>query len=141
MDAESYIFAEAPYFSDYVYVKFEGAHFDVGDVPLRSHVLRSEELTYVLHVRSRLMERGIFVNKITAQEFGDYALSLDTIDRVRLGRESHLRINKDVSVEAILGNLDVAFEQENFTSKLAAKPESLEYIDLRFEDKIFFKFK
>jgi hypothetical protein len=140
MDATSYVFARAPYFSDYVYIKFEGSHFDIADAPLREYVLRSEDLSSVFGLYDELARREIFVNKVAVQGFNDYRFSLDTIEGMRVGSQSHIRINLDMSIEQVLDNLRLTFEQENFRTKLIDQPENLHYIDLRFEDKVLFRF-
>lgn len=141
MDQTSYIFSEAPYFTDNVYLKFTGTHFDLVDGPLRATVFDIDAIEQVLELRNLLYEGGVVVNKIAAKEYGDYELYLDTVDGSRLGPESRLIINLATTNTRILEDLQIAFSTEGFREKLETYPERLQYIDLRFSDKIVYRFQ
>jgi Tfp pilus assembly protein PilZ len=141
MDKTSYIFSHAPYFTDNVYLKFTGSHFDVPTDPLRFSVFELDRIEQVLQLRELLGDGGIVVNKIAVEDHGDYMLYLDMVDGFRLGPESRLIVNLTDTNERILEDLQVAFRTPGFREKLEAHPERLEYIDLRFTDKIVYRFQ
>lgn len=142
MDQESYIFGRAPYFTDHVYLKFLGAHIDVPDDPRRSTVYDMVELEQLLELRGLLADRGIEINKISVESYDDYILFVDLIDNVRVGPGAQLLVNLgNTTNNIIIEDLSVAFRTAGFVEKLRTYPERLEYIDLRFPDKIVYRFK
>lgn len=140
IDQSSYVFSKAPYFSDHVFLKFTGSHYDVPSDPLGTRIFDEEALARAFALKERFEEGGLVVSKVAAEEYGDYAFYIDVINDTRVGPEGRIIVNFDQSNDVLVENLQLAFQDEKLQAQLARNPEDFEYIDIRFKDKIVYRF-
>jgi len=132
IDEDGFIFAEAPYFSGPAFFKAYGPVFetefykntDNGTVGKR--FLSEEEFKKMI-----VLKDAFILIEMKAEEFE--VLENDVYQFVM---EDGVKImfNKDQSVERLLDNLDSALE-------VISSGKQIDYIDLRFGNKVFYRFK
>lgn len=134
LDNRGYIFSKAPHFSGYIYFKFYGplANFDDSN-PIKSFVLREDMFAKVLGFRDSLKNLSLGSYRILILNNGDFELYLNSGGKVMF--------NQTGDYEKLAKNLELALNTEPLLGNMKDKKEKLDYIDLRFGNKVFFKFK
>jgi len=125
MDEAGFIFDEAPYFSGEVYFKFYGI----------ANTLKDNFKNLVLF-KNTLENMGLKPVTLYVQENGDVEIFLSGTPT---GPEIILKIDSDFQVVA--ENLEAALTTEPLQSEFKNKYASLEYIDLRYGNKVYYKFR
>lgn len=136
MDSEGYIFDEAPYFSPGVYFKFYGDENVNLENPSGIYFLK-DKFAKIIVLKNRIEEFGLQPSSFWLNNLGDASFFLSP--KEELGPEIIFKIDSDL--EKVAENLHAALSTEPLKSKLKNKSESLEYIDLRFGNKVYNKFK
>lgn len=129
MDESGYIFDEAPYFSGEVYLKFYGqadSYFfepNFGKLVSLREVFKKMSLNPAVFFVEDTGDIKVFLSSTTPQ-FGPYIIfkASDNFDQ-------------------IVENLQSILLTESFQAEFKTKYSSLLYIDLRFGNKIYYKFK
>jgi len=105
------------------------------DEKLGQQILPVEEFQRLIKLYEQVSTvlSPIKLTALSIEDNGDYKFSLE-------GTEGKLIFKKENDFETILGNLDSAASGEPLKTDLAQKLESLLYIDLRFDNKVYFKF-
>ncbi len=137
MDESGYIFDKAPYFSGEVYFKFygevsdsispSGFYFEEADF---SRLIALKEMLAALHVEPVALYK---------MEDGDIKIYLSDKSGAPMGPEILLKIDSDF--KKVVENLQSALATEPLLSQFKNKYSSLLYIDLRFGNKVYYKFK
>lgn len=143
IDSDGYIFDEAPYFSGDVYLKFYGTTAMNGDLtaqggdPLGSYFYEPIFNKLILFKEST-EKFGIKPVAFSVEDSGDIKmfLSSSTSD---LGPE--IIFKSDANFEKVSENLQSVLTTEPLQSDFKNKYSSLLYIDLRFGNKVYYKFK
>ncbi|MFA6076697.1 MAG: hypothetical protein WC735_01325 [Candidatus Paceibacterota bacterium] len=138
MDAEGYIFDEAPYFSGEVYFKFYGTTDSNSDEPSGSYFLK-ENFGKLVSFKKTLENIGLVPAKLYKKDNGDIEFFLSRKNSVSIGPKIIFKIDSDF--QKIAENLEVALDTEPLLSDFKNKYSSLLYIDLRFGNKVYYKFK
>ena len=141
LDLDGAIFAPAPYFSGSVYFEFYGPiggekirTQGIREAPLGFYFLPTQEFKRIIAFKNALGVIGILGERFFVREDGDYEFVL------RNGAE--ILFNREQDFDVILNNLDAALGTEALENDdLTEENASLEYIDLRFNNKVFYKFK
>ena len=132
LDDSGYIFGEAPYFSGEVYFKFYGPA-DIGTYFLE------ENFRQLIYFRDFLTAKGIKSISLSVLENKDAKISLTSANKSLKEPYIIFKINSDF--QKIAENFETALDTEPLMSNFKNKYSSLEYIDLRFGDKVYYKFK
>ena len=134
-DRSGYIFDQAPNFSGNSYFKFFGG-IKAGKEPIGSYILSVEEFERFLSFYDGviIVTSPIKLIALEINENGDYKFSMEKTD-------GKIIFKRNNDFEKILENLDSAIDSEPLKIDLAKKLESLIYIDLRFDNKVYFKFQ
>ncbi len=127
LDASGYAFSEAPAFSGGVYDVF--ASDPVKDPILRSQYLEPETFAPLHAFIESLGEFGVYP-KVFLVKGDEYHLILSS--------GAHIMIKKDADLEAVRSNLESFLKNPKFDSSTL---DRFSYIDLRFGNKIFYRFK
>jgi len=138
LDDEGYIFDEAPYFSGEVYFKFYG-YVDLTDgLPTGSYFFKENFKNVILF---KQMLEGTDVKPVAfyMQKNGDIKMLLSKENKLPANPEIRFKTNADL--EKVVENLKVALDTEPLKSEFKTKYSSLLYIDLRFGNKVYYKFK
>ncbi|MEK7134199.1 MAG: hypothetical protein AAB819_00515 [Patescibacteria group bacterium] len=121
---EGYVFSEAPLFSGNVYITLRGPLYGEGTDPRGKRYLPLEQFKKISQLLALLSQQKIAAHSVRAMGSGDYAVG------VRNGLEVRFSIAQDTGRLA-----------ENLQSASAALVDTndIEYIDLRFGNKVFYK--
>ena len=135
MDEDGYVFDEAPYFSGDIYFKFYGLLDTVN--PLGSYFSKQNFKQLILFkdvlVGMKLKIAGLnIINNEDAEMIFLKEASSETEPKIIF------KINADF--QHIAENLQAAINTEPLKSKFKNKYRALQYIDLRFENKVYDKF-
>lgn len=106
----------------------------VGDVSFSKIVEVDKEL---------LIKVSEFDKKVTSVIFPVYAITIDSLGDVAFIDErgvSKVLITKDVDTKKAWSTLLSAIDTDPLKTKLTEKRETLEYLDIRFGNKVFYKF-
>ncbi len=132
VDDKGFAFTKAPIFSDNVYFTVydkqltESANNLVGQ-----NFLTEERFVRLMQLRVLLIKEGLDVVYLTQIENNDFEFHLTSGGKILF--------NEDQGIEKLLHNLIAAIEVKKNEGQKIEK--NLEYIDLRFNNKVLFKFK
>ncbi len=135
---DGFIFDEAPYFSGNVYFKYYMA-LENGEInPLGKQMINIDNF----HKLSR------FIDKITSFGFKPIYIEVgnDGINSLYLNHGINNTIpkiifNNDNDLDIILDNLSLSMKKKEFAEEINSKYNTLLYIDLRFKNKVLYKFQ
>ncbi|MBI2109454.1 MAG: FtsQ-type POTRA domain-containing protein [Parcubacteria group bacterium] len=131
LDIDGYTFAPAPYFSGSVYFEFYKP-FSGDKNPIGTNFLPETEFKRLIAFRNSIREMDIEVQKFKISDVGDYVFVL------KKGTEIFFNPKQDFDI--LFHNLAATFDTEQFASK-KKQGFFLEYIDLRFENKVYYRFQ
>lgn len=129
VDSAGMIFASAPFFSGNVYFIFKG---ELGkEDPLGVQIFTTENfLLFKSFVKQ--IENKLKLSVVSAELKGgeDFDLILSSGLKIML--------NKNISYDDMYNNMDALFKSKEFSAS-SSKLNSLEYVDMRFGNKVYFK--
>lgn len=138
LDADGYVFSRAPYFSGDAYFKFYGG-LTPGTPVVGSHFLDASRIGTLFAMGQSFRDLGFEPYGLFVDTKGEYELLV-----VSPGKASHeyprIRFRSTASPDVILSNLTLALATEPLASKIEFAADSLEYIDLRYDNKVYYKF-
>ena len=139
---DGYIFDKAPYFSGNVYFKYYVSILDNDSVqvenPLMKNVLSTETFHNVVRFVDGVTSLGFKPIYLYIGQDGVYTLYLSH----NTGETSPTIIFKNENnLDTILSNLTTAMSKKEFADEINSKYTSLQYIDLRFKNKVLYKFQ
>ncbi|HAE36513.1 MAG: hypothetical protein UR85_C0007G0025 [Candidatus Nomurabacteria bacterium GW2011_GWF2_35_66] len=134
---DGYIFDKAPYFSGDVYFKFYTNIKGNYPNPLGSQMLdsvRFHELARFIDGVATLGFKGAY---LVVEDNGTHILYLE-----KAGNISNPKIifKKENDIGIIYDNLATAMKEREFANEINSKYDTLLYIDLRFNNKVLYKF-
>jgi hypothetical protein len=131
VDAQSYLFAKAPDFSGAAYLKLYG--------PLSSASWRGA----VFFSQSGLAHMLDFAKKIPEIGFRPVAAVVTSANSydVFMSSGTYISVQVSDSVSGIISNIDSLLSQKEFAQSQIGNFSNLLYIDARFGNKLFYKFK
>ncbi len=134
---DGYIFDRAPYFSGNIYFKYY-TPVSYKDDALGQQVLPKE--VFHSHVR--------FVEGVTKFKFRPTHLVIDKegtssiyLDHDPLGTTPKIIFKSDDNLEEVLENLSLSMSKDSFASEINSKYTTLLYLDMRFKNKVLYKFQ
>ena len=137
MDEDGFIFDDAPYFSGNVYLKFYGKTVTNEGDPM-GYYFYQPIFKGLLSFKDNLEKIGIKPVIFYVQDDGDIKAYLP-LSTSAVGPE--IRLKSDSDFEKIVENLQSVLTTEPLKTEFKEKYSSLLYIDLRFGNKVFYKFK
>ncbi len=132
MDENSFIFDEAPYFSGEVYFKFYGSA-SVGSY------FSQQNFEQLISFKKALENFGLKPAGLTILNNGDIKMLLSPGSSS--STQPEIIFKKDANLEKVAENLEAALTTEPLQSKFKNKYASLLYIDLRYGNKVYYKFR
>ena len=126
LDKTGYIFAEAPQFSGSVFFTFYG-YRKYADAPLGNFLFEERDFERLIAFKEKIKKLGFEPAGLVEKEEGDFDLILED--------ESKIMFNQKQNLADVLENFDSSIDT------IKAGKKDLEYIDLRFGNKVFYKFK
>ena len=142
IDEDGYIFDEAPYFSGEVYFKFYGLpevsnSSDVDFNPLGSYVAKNN-FKQLIYFKDTLLGLKLKPVSLYLNNNGDIDVYLSSGVANVLGPK--IMVKADSDFQNVAENLEAAITTEPLQSEFKNKYSSLLYIDLRFGNKVYYKF-
>ncbi len=143
LDENGYIFDKAPYFSGEVYFKFYGVT-DVGipqsgsPTSVTGSYFSKQNFKQLISFKDILFNIGLKPIALWIKENGDIEVSLLKSALSSTVPKIIFRANADF--QNVAENLEAALTTEPLQSKFKNNYSSLQYIDLRFGNKVFNKF-
>ncbi len=131
MDESGYVFDIAPFFSGNVYFRFFGI--------LDNKTFSKNIWPKIMTLKERVENMGLKPVALYIKDDGDMNIYLSS--RSVLTEAPEIRFKKDFVLEKTVENLQAAVATEPLLSDLKNKNKTLEYIDLRFGNKVYFKFR
>ncbi len=130
VDKKGFIFAQAPLFSNNVYFTAYGKLNKDKEEILGNNFLNEKRFIRLIQLRDLLAKEGIDTTTLTQKDNGDFEFML--------AESGKLIFNESQDIKKLLRNLSAAVEVKKNEGKDIKN--KLEYIDARFNNKIFFKF-
>ncbi|HEY4499438.1 MAG TPA: hypothetical protein VJH94_05280 [Candidatus Paceibacterota bacterium] len=135
LDREGMLFTEAPHFSSGVYLRFESAATDSS--VLGNFVMPPERFSEFLFFLKSFKPLGLDVSQIVIEKgagnIEDYTLVLT--------KGTKLYINALQSLEATLQNVSTFFTDPEIAMKKEAFLERVAYVDFRFWNKVYYRYR
>lgn len=137
-DDHGYIFASAPYFSGNVYLKVYGGS-TAPDTAVGTSIVSSDLFQKILIAKEGLEALGLVPEVVLITLPNTYEIYLE---RFSEGDTTPARIIFDFGTDPRIqiANLKTALTSEAFKAKFDAQKDKLEYIDLRYQNKVYYKF-
>ena len=135
VDGHGYIFSSAPYFSGTVYFRFFG--FGENFVPGQALL---DETIFTRLLGFRDFVAGLSYPSYALESLGDndyalYLLNEHGTSTPKILFTARRGLDKGAS------DLESALSDETFAKKMKAEFQNLEYLDVRYENKVYYKFK
>ncbi len=127
LDETGFIFDEAPYFSGEVYFKFYGV------------TISELDFEKLISFKKTLETMGLKPNALYAEKNGDIKIFLPS--KNSSFTDPYIIFKSGDDFKDVMENLEVALNTEPLLTNFKAKYSSLLYIDLRFGNKVVYKFK
>ncbi len=128
LDEDGYIFSDAPQFSDAPFISFYGTT----TAPIiTSHLLRKDEFKAVSYTVQELAKLHYEVIRIALKEEGLVEMTLKIGAKILFAQDS--------DYGKALNNLKALVSSDSFKEKNAEGMVQVDYIDLRFGNKVFYK--
>ncbi len=137
LDDSGYIFDEAPYFSGEVYFKFYGKDGLDFENPIGAY-FSEQNFKELLSFKDILLGMGLKPVRINILDNGDVELFLARGSGEQSGPKILFKSAADL--KNVAENLQAALGTDPLMSGFKKKYSSLLYIDLRFGNKVYFKF-
>lgn len=127
IDENGYVFEKAPYFSGDVYLKFfDERESSPGTIGFQ--LISEEQFKKLIDFRDLVSGENIKISKIILKKEGIYEIDISEGWYIFLNEQNEPKISYE--------NLKITLD-----SKVKENRQNLEYIDLRFGNKVFYKFK
>lgn len=140
-DQDGYWYAKAPYFSDNVLTKI---FLDpkVDSIMLGDRFFNGSEFERFFTFRQALEENyKIEIQKIIFRPQGDVEMKMVRIGNHVFSTPVTVWFNTEDTYERIYRNIGIVLEQDAFVDEFNEYPDNLESIDVRFDGRIFYKFR
>ncbi|MEK7572346.1 MAG: FtsQ-type POTRA domain-containing protein [Patescibacteria group bacterium] len=134
MDSNGYIFDEAPFFSGDIYFKFYGLakENNIGNY------FNPNVFTKLIQFKESLIKMDLKPLSIWVNNENEIYVNLSTLGLASINPSIIFKLDSDY--EKIAENLQAAITTEPLKGKLKNNYASLHYIDLRFGNKVYYKF-
>ena len=136
IDSDGYIFDEAPYFSGEVYFKFYGGISD-SENPVGNYIAK-DNFAKLLTFKDTLDKIGLKPTSIYLGGSGEVKVYLLP---TRGSNSPEIMFKLADDLENLAGNLQTALNTDPLQMDFQKKYSSLIYIDLRFGNKVYYKFR
>ncbi len=137
LDQSGFVFDQAPFFTDGVYTVFYGGL--VEGEPIGQTLPTRNSMEDIRAFAEALREEGIPIHSVVLSNDGQHAMLLDAVSDT--GDFARIIFNEDESLIDTLDKLYTALHEEAFINEYADMKTRLEYIDTRFRNRVFYKFK
>ncbi len=137
LDQEGFVFDHAPYFTPGVYMTLYGGIASPASPIGETIALKNSILDYGV-LAEKLANLGLPVHSIVIHTDNQDELILDL--PTDIGNFTTIRFNEDSTLSELFSKIDSTIHEASFAAQWKVHPRSLEYIDTRFGNKVFYKF-
>lgn len=154
VDHDGIIYDQSAQFSDGVFTLFSGTDSgnDLPDDPRRGRFVSAagfEQIQSILDFLTTAAVHPLEISYLTTAPFldaqatgpGDIAIRIDTLKNNPVASTAVILITNKTTVETLAQSLDLLMNEGKFVDQLKSDGNSLQYVDLRFAGKIYYKFK
>ncbi len=135
---DGFIFDKAPYFSGDVYLKFyTNINGDISK-PLNSQIFTVERFHEIIRFIDNVTSLGFKPAYLVVSDNNIYSLYLKSVN---LNSKPKIVFKEDNVLPVIFDNLSVSMSKPEFANEINSKYDILSYIDLRFKNKVLYKFQ
>lgn len=138
MDESGYIFGQAPFFSGDIYLKFYGQVKDDVSAPLGLNYFNNF-FPKLLQFRDIVKQMGISTSAYYIKNDGSAELYITS--STPFPDKQKIIFNPAEDISKLAENLQTALSTDPLKTDFKKKFSSFEYIDLRFGNKVYYKFK
>lgn len=139
-DDTGLVFAKAPYFSGTVFMTFFGGDV-VREEPIDSRILIDTNTFDTVVALVRVFDdAGFKIEGVTIGTHDEYTLHVQRIDAVRTPL-ADIIVTTQLPADMLIRNIRLAMDTEAFQKTFVASPATLDYIDARLAEKVFYKFQ
>lgn len=131
------VFDKAPYFSGNVYFKFY-VPIDGMEDPLNKIILNKDTFQKIIAFVDGLNALGLNSTSVVMNDPEAYVFHLERKGNIF---EPIIYFNKENDLNKIFENLSSAMSKKEFKDNIISKYNNLHYIDLRFNNKVLYKFR
>ncbi len=135
-DESGKIVSEAPQYSGNVYPRFFGGALAQGTDPLGNTFTNEDTFQNLLAFEERVETLGFQTKAIIIGDSDEDSFMLDLGN----GKTAPVRFQKADDFTILAGNLSAALGNPELTQSLKTDKANLEYFDLRFTNKVYYKF-
>ncbi len=131
LDEDGYIFSKAPHFSGNVFFRYYGAL--ASPEPIGTQFIDPSRFKTLEFLMSSLSRERFTAVAVALKPLGIYEAYLEEVGR--------LIFNDKQNFADVVPNLKTLTESDAFKAKLSESSSNIDYIDLEYGNKIFYKFK
>jgi hypothetical protein len=135
---DGYIFDKAPYFSGDVYFKYYTNIIGDNQKPLGSQMMEPARFHDLARFIDGITSLGFKSASLVMENSGIYSLYLQSSNNISRPR---IIFKNDNDLATILDNFSTAMKEKEFANEINSKYDTLSYIDLRFKNKVLYKFE
>lgn len=133
-DSGGYIFSKAPYYSGDIFLEFYGPlTLGSNSSPISGTILPEDEFGKLMLFRAGLTEMNFVPTKILLNLDGDYEIYFSGGGKILATGKNDLSKNIEY--------LKLAIATDPLKTKIETSRADLDYLDLRFGNKVFYRFK
>lgn len=138
IDSTGYIFDEAPFFSGDVYFKFYGKLEKENGVIL-GNTFYEDNFVEILRLKDSIEKMNLNLSSIYINDENEININLSKLGISK--NNPKIILKKNINYEKEIENLQASITTEPLLGNLKTKYSSLLYIDLRFGNKVYYKFE
>lgn len=136
VNGEGYVFDKAPYFSGDIYFKFYLKKEK--DNPIDTNILESEDFVKIIKFIENIESIGLSPVYIKLNKGSDNYVFLEKRENDK--NPFIVWLDED-PLDIVFENLSLAMSKSEFANEINSKYDLLSYIDLRFDNKVIYKFE
>ena len=138
MDQTGFIFDQSPYFTPGVYLSFYGGiKSDISHIG--QTIITENSVVGFGEIAKTLSSLKLPVHSVVIKSDGQNEFLLNIFTST--GTYARILFNEDVALAETLEKLESAAGEESFAAQFEDSGTTLEYIDTRFDNRVFYKFK
>lgn len=138
IDQEGFVFDEAPYFTDGVYLEVFGG-IENPDSPIGQIIRTQNSMESIKTFIEALREEGLPIHSLVISADGQHEFLLDIVTTT--GDYAKILFNETESLSDIFTKIRSAIKEEAFAEEFGEKKQTLQYIDTRFKGRVFYNFQ
>lgn len=140
VNEQGILYAKAPAFSDGVYPIFQSQSDSTLESKLGTEIINPDLMNRFITLFNNLQSDTMTLSKTYFYEDGDIAFSIDTLFDVYTKNAAKLLATVGQDDDEYIRDLKTGLNNDAFKKQFTSNPKTLEYIDMRFKGKIFYKF-